>query len=196
MKIVNRHTLDVIFEDDLPTMRQTVMAAIAAGKSLEMANLRGADLSCLPFSGQSLIGADLTEVNFTKADLTRADFAGTILSRTNFCRAGLDNASFEMARLHETIWAEGVKINRLPIYVRGLDVVVVILDHDMAVGGYMRRLHEWREIQDHTVACMGREMAAFWGLYGHLLLTIARNAGRCFERRPDLDGPGLIRMGE
>ena len=72
MQIKNRYTDAVIFEDDKPTLRETVLNAVA-----QKAYLAGADLA-----GANLAGADLARANLAGADLADADLAGANLATT------------------------------------------------------------------------------------------------------------------
>ena len=59
MQIKNRYTEAVIFEDDNPTMRETVGNAVKQKVNLARAYLAGADLAGAYLAGAYLAGADL-----------------------------------------------------------------------------------------------------------------------------------------
>ena len=69
MKILNRWTLSIIFENGKKTLEGTLLDALKEG-----ADLRGADLS-----GADLIGADLRGANLNGAYLRGADLSGADL---------------------------------------------------------------------------------------------------------------------
>ena len=89
MQIKNRYTDAVIFEDDKPTLRETVLNAVA-----QKAYLAGADLA-----GANLARADLARAYLAGADLARAYLAGAYLARAYLAGAnlaGADNVSTEV----------------------------------------------------------------------------------------------------
>ncbi len=67
--IRNRYNNDVIFEADVKTVKECLLAAIKA-----RANLSGADLS-----GANLYGANLSGANLSGANLSGADLSGAYL---------------------------------------------------------------------------------------------------------------------
>ena len=84
MQIKNRYTDAVIFEDDKPTLRETVLNAVAQKAYLAGAYLAGADLA-----DANLADADLADADLAGANLADADLAGAYL-------AGADNVSTEV----------------------------------------------------------------------------------------------------
>ena len=66
MKILNRWTLKVIFENEKETIKETLRDANLAGVDLEDADLKDADLR----------GASLIDANLVGADLGDADLVG------------------------------------------------------------------------------------------------------------------------
>ena len=70
MQIKNRYTDAVIFEDDKPTLRETVLNAVA-----QKAYLAGAYLA-----GAYLAGADLADADLARADLAGANLGGQSVS--------------------------------------------------------------------------------------------------------------------
>ena len=79
MQIKSRYTGAVIFEDDKPTLRETVLNAVA-----QKAYLAGADLA-----GANLAGADLADADLARADLADADLAGADLADADLAGANL-----------------------------------------------------------------------------------------------------------
>ena len=73
MKILKRYTEEVIYEADLPTIREVVEKAVSEGANLIRADLIGANLIRADLRGADLIGADLYGVNLYGANLRGAD---------------------------------------------------------------------------------------------------------------------------
>ena len=89
MKILNRWTLSIIFENEKETLRETLLDALKEDVNLEDANLEDADLR-----GADLRGADLEDANLRGAYLK-----GAILSGANLSGAYLRGANLECAYL-------------------------------------------------------------------------------------------------
>jgi hypothetical protein len=100
MKIINRYTDKVIFENDAQTMRETVEAAVKAGADLRGADLSGAYLSGADLRGADLSGADLSGAYLSDADLRRADLRGADLRDADLSRAYLSGTCLAPA-LHD-----------------------------------------------------------------------------------------------
>jgi Pentapeptide repeats (8 copies) len=79
MKITNRHTGKAIHEGDYATMVGAVAACIAAGNSLQGANLQGSDLRGANLRGANLRASDLQGANLRGSDLWGADLRGSDL---------------------------------------------------------------------------------------------------------------------
>jgi len=105
---------DLIFEGDFPSMKELVLAAVTAKKSLSFANLSSADLCFADLSSADLRFADLSSAdlrfadlsyaNLSSADLRYADlrFANLCfadLSFANLCFANLSSANLSSADL-------------------------------------------------------------------------------------------------
>jgi uncharacterized protein YjbI with pentapeptide repeats len=80
-------------------LRGDVIAALAAGESLEGRDLAGADLSGLDFCGRSLVGAKLEGADLSGARAAGADFSGVSAARARFVEADLAGARFDGASL-------------------------------------------------------------------------------------------------
>ena len=76
MKILNRWTLSIIFENEKETIRETVQDANLSDADLRGADLRGAYLSGADLRGAYLSGADLSGADLSGADLSGADLSG------------------------------------------------------------------------------------------------------------------------
>jgi len=94
MKIKNRFTDEVIYEDENGTMKETLLSALEGGADLGEANLRGAYLR-----GANLRGADLGEANLRGADLGEADLRGADLRGADLGEANLGEADLGGAYL-------------------------------------------------------------------------------------------------
>ena len=104
MKILHRFTGAVLWEDDSPTMRETLEAAVRArasliGASLDGASLIGASLNDASLNRASLIGASLNRASLIGASLNRASLDGASLDRASLNDASLNRASLNDASL-------------------------------------------------------------------------------------------------
>jgi len=86
--------------------KKQVEAAVAAGKSLEGADLIEADLTGAILRGADLTGAYLIEADLTEADLTEANLRGADLSRAKLNEAVLIDAVLIEADLTEAYLTE------------------------------------------------------------------------------------------
>ena len=79
MKILNRWTLSIIFENEKETLRETLIDALKEGADLRGADLSGAYLSGADLRGADLRGADLSGVkgikSFQCGECNRISFA-------------------------------------------------------------------------------------------------------------------------
>jgi hypothetical protein len=89
MKIVNRYTQLVLFENDADTMRQTVLDAIKSRANLSRANLSEADLSWTDLSWTDLSWTNLSRANLSRANLSRANLSGANLFGADLSGANL-----------------------------------------------------------------------------------------------------------
>ena len=99
MKILHRDTGAVLFEDDAPTMRETVEAAVKGGANLGRANLGRANLDGANLVGAYLDGAYLGRANLDGANLGRANLDGAYLDGAYLGRAYLGRANLVGANL-------------------------------------------------------------------------------------------------
>ena len=74
MKILNKWTLSIIFENEKETLRETLIDALKEGAYLSGADLRGADLSDADLSGAYLRGAKNIK-SFQCGECNRISFA-------------------------------------------------------------------------------------------------------------------------
>ena len=80
MKILNRWTLSIIFENGKKTLEGTLLDALKEGVDLSDVDLSGADLSGAYLSGAYLSGVDLSGADLRGADLSGANLGGVDLS--------------------------------------------------------------------------------------------------------------------
>jgi hypothetical protein len=118
MKITNRYTSKILFEDQ--TIHETVEAAVKAGVSLrganlESANLESANLVCAKLQGANLEGADLFSADLSGAKLQGADLSGANLRYANLSGANLKGARLSGANLDKTCLDPKAKLPRLLI---------------------------------------------------------------------------------
>ena len=99
MKILNRWTLSIIFENEKETLRETLIDALKEGVDLSGAYLRGANLSSADLRGAYLRGANLRGTNLEGADLEGADLSGANLRGTNLRGTNLEGADLRGADL-------------------------------------------------------------------------------------------------
>ena len=113
MKILNRWTLSIIFENEKETLRETLIDALKGGADLSGAdlsnanlsgaylggaNLSGADLSGADLRGANLINANLINANLSGADLSNANLSGAYLGGANLSGADLSGANLSGAK--------------------------------------------------------------------------------------------------
>ena len=80
MKILNRWTLSIIFENEKETLRETLIDALKKGANLINAELSDAELSGANLSGANLSGAYLINAELSGANLRGANLSGADLS--------------------------------------------------------------------------------------------------------------------
>ena len=114
MKILNRWTQAVLFEDDALTIKETAINANLSGADLRGADLSGADLSDANLSGANLSGANLSGADLRDADLSGADLSGADLSGADLSSANLSSADLRDADL------EPIKNDFFIVLLRGL----------------------------------------------------------------------------
>lgn len=110
--------------------RDKAIDAIKSGKSLNGANLRGADLYCADLSGADLRGADLycadlRGANLRGADLYSANLSGADLHSANLRGADLHSANLSGANLYgaDLRGANLYGAKEIPAYVLSITMV-------------------------------------------------------------------------
>ena len=98
MKILNRWTLSIIFENEKETLRETLIDALKEGADLGGADLSGADLRDVDLRGAYLGGAYLGGADLSGADLGGADLGGADLGGADLINANLEGANLRDAK--------------------------------------------------------------------------------------------------
>ena len=80
MKIRHRYTTDVIYQDDAPTIKETVEAAVKAKVNLSYCDLSYCDLSNSDLSYCDLSYSNLRYCNLSNSDLSDCDLSCSNLS--------------------------------------------------------------------------------------------------------------------
>jgi len=99
MDLLNRFTNAVIFSAEVETVKELVLAAIAASVDLRHANLSGAHLRHANLSGANLRGANLRDADLSGANLSDANLCYAHLSSAHLSGANLSSAHLSDANL-------------------------------------------------------------------------------------------------
>ena len=150
MDLINRFTNAVIFSAEVASIKDLVLAAIAAEANLYEADLRGADLSEADLRGANLREADLYEADLRGADLSEADLRG----------ANLRGADLRGANLYEA----NAEINgHSVIQINGLAYPILITDTHLRAGCQIHSFAAWRAMLPEEIAQMdGDRATAFY----------------------------------
>ncbi len=152
MKILNRWTLSIIFENEKETIKETVVDANLRNANLSGANLSGADLRGADLRGANLSGADLRNANLRNADLSDAD-----LSDANLRNANLSGADLIGANL---IGAVG---NKKELRTMQIETYSISFTKDVLQIGCKRFLIEdWKIFNDEEINNMDNQALSFW----------------------------------
>ncbi len=136
MDLLNRFTNAVIFSAEAASIKDLVVAAVAAKADLCEANLRGADLR----------GADLCEANLRGADLRGADLCEANLRGADLCEADLCGANAEI---------NGHRVLQL----NGLPYPILITDTHLRAGCQIHTFSAWRKMSPDQIAEMDGDSA-------------------------------------
>ena len=101
MKILNRWTLSIIFENGKKTLEGTLLDALKEGVDLRGAYLSDADLRGADLRGAYLSDADLRGADLRGADLSDADLRGAYLRDADLRGADLRGAYLSDADLNK-----------------------------------------------------------------------------------------------
>jgi len=170
MDLLNRFTNAVIFSAEVETVKELVLAAIAAsvdlssanlsGANLRYANLRGADLSGANLCYAHLSYANLRGANLSGADLSYANLRDADLSGANLSDADLSDADLRYANLRDT----SAKINgHSVIQINGLAYPILITDTHLRAGSQNHTFAEWRSMSNEEIVAMdGKKATEFY----------------------------------
>ncbi len=176
----HRHTNGILFSGEYPSLRDAVVAAVAARANLADAYLAGAYLAGANLTGANLAGAYLAGAYLAGAYLTRANLTGAYLADAYLAGAYLTGANLTGA-----IWRNGIVLTRRPLQLHGLDYPVTLLDQHMEVGCELHLLTEWAGFDNARIARMdGTRARRFWGKHGAALLALASSDGRGIADAP------------
>jgi len=151
VKILNRFSDVVIFEDENENVSDTLRNAYLSNADLSNADLSGADLS----------NADLSNAYLRNADLSNADLSNAYLRNAN-----LSNADLSGADLMEEI------LTKTPISVLNLTWPVLITEKYMTIGCQRHTIEMWVNFTDDKIDLMHPEAVKFWRKWKAPLLTI------------------------
>ena len=151
MKILNRWTLSIIFENDKETIRETVQDANLSDADLSDADLRGANLRDANLRGANLRGANLSGANLSGANLSGAD---------------LSDADLSDAKLR------GANGNRKELRTMQIETYSISFTKDILQIGCKRFLiEEWKNFNDETISNMDSNALTFWNKWKQFIFT-------------------------
>ena len=158
-----------LWSDDKPTVRESVLAAVASRASLSGADLSGAYLRGASLSSASLSSANLSSANLSSADLSSANLSRASLSGANLSGANLSGAYLRGADLRGA-YLRGA-------YLRGADLSSANLS-----GAYLR-----------GADLSGADLSGAYLRGAYLSSATGVNPHRCTPLLMLLDQPGPIR---
>ena len=152
MIIFNKFNLEVIFECEKTTIKETV----------EDANLRDADLR-----GANLRGANLRGANLRDADLRDANLRGANLRDANLRDADLIGADLIGANLRDAnlIGADLIQIT-LPYF------QAIVQKTHTRIGCKYFTNEEWKSFSDEVINEMDSNALEFWCSYKNIIFSI------------------------
>ena len=155
MDLLNRFTNAVIFSAEVETVKELVLAAIAASVDLSSANLSGANLRYANLRGADLSGANLCYAHLSYANLRGANLSGADLSYANLRDADLRGANLSGAN---------AKINgHSVIQINGLAYPILITDTHLRAGSQNHTFAEWRSMSNEEIVAMdGKKATEFY----------------------------------
>ena len=161
MKILNRWTLSIIFENDKETIRETVQDADLRGANLSDADLKDANLKDANLRDANLRGADLRDANLRGANLRGAN-----LRDANLRGADLSDADLRGANLKD---AYG---NRKELKTMQIETYSISFTKDILQIGCKRFLiEEWKKLDDETINKMDSNALTFWNKWKQFIFT-------------------------
>ena len=166
MKILNRFSEAVIFEDKSVSVLSTLYAARKNDADLGGADLGGADLGGANLIDANLIDANLIDANLRGADLSGADLSGAKLSGADLITANLSGVDLHGANL------EGEVLTKAPVCVLNLKWPVLITEEYMRIGCQRYIIDKWKNFNDDQIKVMASEALEFWRKWKVPLLAI------------------------
>ena len=111
MKILNRYTDEIIFEDGALTIKETVQNAIEQGISLSGSDLSYSKLSGSDLRGSDLRGSDLRGSDLRGSDLRGSNLRGSDLRDSNLRGSDLRGSDIDFSCLPLWCGSKGIKID-------------------------------------------------------------------------------------
>jgi len=153
MKILNRYTNEVIYEDkEIETIRELVEQAIKSGARLKGADLKGADLK----------GADLNGLNLSSADLSGSNLNNACLNNACLSSADLRGACLSSADLRGADLSSAVGNNREIITLFINKYTVVFTRDTIQIGCKNYSIESWKNFSDEEILEMDSEALEWW----------------------------------
>ena len=157
MKILNRWTLKVIFENEKETIKETLRDANLAGVDLEDADLKDTDLRDADLRGADLRGADLRGADLVGVDLRDADLRGADLVGVDLVGANLVGVNLVGAYLG------GVNGNLKELKTMQIETYSISFTKDILQIGCKSFSHtEWKNFSDDEINKMDIQALSFW----------------------------------
>jgi uncharacterized protein YjbI with pentapeptide repeats len=159
MKILNKWTFKVIFENQKETLKETVEDANLIGANLEGANLEDANLEDANLEGANLRGANLRGANLIGANLRGANLSGANLRGANLEDANLIDANL--------IGANG---NLRELKTMQIETYSISFTKDILQIGCKRFSHtEWENFSDDEINKMDKQALSFWNKWKNFI---------------------------
>ena len=153
MKILNRYTNEVIYEDkEIETIRELVEQAIKSGARLKGADLKGADLS----------SADLNGLNLSSADLSGSNLNNACLNNACLSSADLRGACLSSADLRGADLSSAVGNNREIITLFINKYTVVFTRDTIQIGCKNYSIESWKNFSDEEILEMDSGALKWW----------------------------------
>ncbi len=171
MKILNRWSLNVIFECEKETIKETAQDANLRGANLIGADLRGADLIGANLRGANLIGADLIGADLIGANLIGADLRGADLIGANLIGADLRGADLIGANLRDANLRDADLIGANLIQITLPHYQVIVQKTHTRIGCQYFSNIEWKEFDDKKINDMDSDALRFWNSFKAIIFS-------------------------
>jgi hypothetical protein len=191
----------VLFSHDSVSVKETLLAAIAAGAdlrsvdlrdaNLQYANLQGANLQGANLRGANLRGANLRDANLRGANLWGADLRGADLEGANLRDANLRDANLRDANLRDANLQganlqganlQGANLRRanLPADYRIARIdfggwSVTITPTETSIGCQMHPNELWLKADPRWIDTMDMRATAWWARHGATIQAAIRD---------------------